>query len=150
MKPGVTHRPVASRSSLAGSESRGAMTAIFPSLTPISHCDGGDPRPSKNRPFLIIRSSMISVVGCRLSVRTACISIIIRFRDNDQASLYSGFNQSHARETDNRQPTTESLRIAAHQPREGEAQEQPGQPRADAHSVQPAFERREDRVVEQV
>src|SRR6266511_101665 len=103
MKPGVTHRQAASRVSAAGSASRGPMTAITPSLIPTSNLDGGDPRPSKTRPFLIIRSSMIF-----------------------------------------------SRRIAAHQPSDAEAEEQPGDPCADAHFILPAFERCDDRVIEQV
>src|SRR5262245_58248340 len=103
MKPGVTHRPAASRVSAARSARRGAMTAIIPSLTPTSHLDGGDPSPSKTTPFLIIRSSIIFSRG-----------------------------------------------IASRQSREDEAQEQSGDPRADAHFVNPAFESRDDRVIEQV
>src|SRR5262245_65712112 len=101
MKPGVIHRPAASRVSLAGSESCRAMTAIIPSLTPMSHCTGGAPSPSKTRPFLIIRSSIII-----------------------------------------------SRLLAPHQPLEAEAQEQPGDTRADSHFVKPSFERRDDRVIE--
>src|SRR5215475_3676763 len=103
MKPGVTHRPAASRASAAGSSRRGAMIAIIPSLIPTSHLDGGDPRPSKTRPFLIIRSSIIF-----------------------------------------------SSRPASRQSPEDEAQESAGDASADAHFVNPAFESRDDRIVEQV
>src|SRR5262245_21758002 len=101
MKPGVIHRPVASRDSAAGIERLGAMPAIIPSLIPTAQRAGGDPSPSKTRPFLIIRSSIFF-----------------------------------------------SRWLAAHQSREDEAQDQPGDSCANAHFIKPAFERRDDRVIE--
>src|SRR4030095_12528329 len=108
MKPGVTHRPAASRATAAGSARRGPMTAIPPSLIPTSNLDGGDPRPSKTRPFLIIRSSMI--FSRRITAHHAGLRRIT-----------PGYGASR--------------RVTAHQPSDAEAEEQPGDPCADAHFI---------------
>src|ERR1044072_4242126 len=59
MKPGATHKPLASIVCFASFEICGDIIATLPSRMPRSQRAGGEARPSNKRPFLISRSSIL-------------------------------------------------------------------------------------------